>query len=258
MSRPVGRLAGKVALVTGAGSGIGEAIARRFALEGARVVLADRDEAAGERVRGAIAAAGGDAQFALTDVADERSVEATCGAAVARYGGIDVLVNSAAVFVMRDLEATPEEWRRSFDVNVLGAALVSKHATRVMRGRGGGAVVNLGSISSFIAQPQLATYSTTKAALAQLTRNMALDLAPFGIRVNCLCPGPIWTPALRRVIAERGLDPETYTRDEAPKMLLGRVGAPEEVAGPALFLVSDDASFITGTTLLVDGGYCAR
>ncbi len=252
------RLEGKIALVTGAASGIGESIARRFAREGARVLVTDRNDADGERVCNAIAAAGGEASFASIDVADETSVERACNAAAARYGGIDVLVNCAAVFVMKDLEATADDWHRSLVVNVTGTALTSKHAVRQMKRRGGGAIVNLGSISAFVAQPRLTTYSATKAAVVQMTRNMAMDLAPHRIRANCLCPGAVWTPALRKVIADNGIDHDAFLAEECPKILLGRIGEPEEIAAAALFLASDEASYITGASLLVDGGYCAR
>ena len=251
------RLAGKTALVTGAASGIGESIARRFAREGARVVVADRNNEDGERVAGSITAAGGEASFAGTDVADEASIVRTCDTTAARYGGIDILVNCAAVFVMKDLEASADDWRRSLVVNVMGTALSCKHAARQMQRRGGGAIVNLGSISAFVAQPRLTTYSATKAAIVQMTRNMAMDLAPDRIRANCVCPGPVWTPALRRVIADNGLDNEAFLAEECPKILLGRIGEPEEVAAAALFLASDEASYITGTELVVDGGWLA-
>lgn len=252
------RIEGKVALITGAASGIGESIARRFAGEGARVVVVDCNAEDGARVCDAITQAGGEASFVATDVADELSVERACDAASAQYGGIDILVNSAAVFIMKDLEATADDWRRSLVVNVMGTALACKHAARQMKRRGGGAIVNLGSISAFVAQPRLTTYSATKAAVVQMTRNIAMDLAPYRIRANCVCPGPVWTPALRRTIADNAMDNTAFMADECPKILLGRIGEPDEVAAAVLFLASDEASYITGTSLLVDGGYCAR
>jgi NAD(P)-dependent dehydrogenase (short-subunit alcohol dehydrogenase family) len=252
------RFAGKVALVTGGGSGIGAAAARALAAEGAAVGVLERDRAAGQAVVDGIAAAGGEARLLAADVAVEAEVAAACETLAGPAGGIDVLVNNAAVFVLKGLEATPEDWQRSLAVNVMGAALAGKHAAAAMKRRGGGAIVNIGSISSFIAQRSLTAYSVTKAAVLQMTRNMAMDLAPFGIRVNCVCPGPIATPALWRAAREGGRTVEAYLAEETPKVLLGRVGEPEEVAHAVLFLASAEASYITGASLLVDGGYTAQ
>src|SRR5690606_41438224 len=190
------RLSGKVAIVTGAADGIGAATAELFAEQGAAVVLGDVDRRALEG-RDRIVTAGGRALFRQTDISREADVAALVAEAEETFGGVDILVNNAAVFVLKGIEATPEDWHRSLDVNVIGTSLCSRYASEAMKRRGGGAIVNLASISSFVAQPQFVTYSATKAAILQMTRNMALDLAPHGIRVNCVCPGTILTRASR-------------------------------------------------------------
>ena len=251
------RLDGKVAVVTGAANGIGEATAELFAEEGAAVVIVDVDPQ-GAGVAQRIEGRSGRALFVEADVAKEADVRRSMVRAEEAFGRVDILVNNAATFVLKGLEATPEEWRRSLDVNVIGTALCSRYAAAIMKRHGGGSIVNLGSISSFIAQPEFITYSATKAALLNMTRCMALDLAGDNIRVNCVCPGTIHTPAVDRIIAETGMTEEQFTAKEAPLHLLNRIGQPREVAYAILFLASDEASFITATPLMVDGGYVAR
>lgn len=253
----MGRLEKKIAVVTGGAMGIGEATAVLFAEEGAAVVIADVDPR-GEALAQRIAAGGGRALFVQADVANEQQVADAMARAEAAFGRLDILVNNAATFVLKGLDATPEEWRRSLDINVIGTALCSRYAAAIMKRHGGGAIVNLASISSFIAQPEFITYSATKAALLNMTRCMALDLAADNIRVNCVCPGTIHTPAVDRIIAENGMTEEQFTAKEAPLHLLNRIGQPREVAYAILFLASDEASFITATPLMVDGGYVAR
>src|SRR5690606_39911616 len=227
-----------------------------FAEQGAAVVLGDVDPR-GLEMRDRIVTAGGRALFRQTDISREADVAALVAAAEETFGGVDILVNNAAVFVLKGIEATPEDWHRSLDVNVIGTSLCSRYASEAMKRRGGGAIVNLASISSFVAQPQFVTYSATKAAILQMTRNMALDLAPHGIRVNCVCPGTILTRASRDHMARVGMTLKEFMATEGPKALLNRVGQPREVAWAILFLASDEASFITGTHLMVDGGYTA-
>ncbi len=251
------RLARKVAIVTGAADGIGAATAERFAAEGAAVVLGDIDEPGAAAVVARIETAGGRAVAIRADISREADARRLTETAVTTFGGLHVLVNNAATFVLKGLEATPDDWRRSLDVNVVGTALCSRFAAEAIAASGGGAIVNLASISSFVAQPQFVTYSATKAAILQMTRNMALDLAPRGIRVNCVCPGTILTRASHDHMARTGQSLESFLATEGPKHLLNRVGQPSEVASAVLFLASDEASFITGTHLMVDGGYTA-
>jgi len=241
------RLKDKVAIITGGAAGIGRATAELFAEEGAKVVVADllRTEDL-------------EALFVETDISNEDDCRRVCDEAVRAFGRLDILVNNAAVFVLKGLEATVDDWQRSLSVNIVGTAQMSKYASEHIKQSGGGAIVNLGSISSFVAQPSFIAYSSTKAAIVQMTRNMALDLAPFNIRVNCVCPGTILTRATENHMALVGMSKEDFIAAEAPKHLLNRVGDPREVAYPILFLASDEASFITGTHLMVDGGYTTQ
>jgi len=254
------RLEGKVAIVTGSGSGIGKATAELFAEEGAAVVIAERNPQAGREVSDQITGSGGRALFVQTDVASETSVERMVAEVVRVFGSIHILVNNAAVFVLRGIEASPEEWRQILDVNVMGPALVAKHAVPEMRKTRGGAIVNLGSISSFIAQPHFLTYNTTKAAIANMTRCMALDLADDHIRVNAVCPGVVWSPIVERVTREAGMDRAAAEADPnwGGASVLKRMADTREIAQAILFLASDEASYITGENLMVDGGYTVR
>lgn len=254
------RMDGKVAIVTGGGAGIGAATCRRLAEEGAAVVVAEINQQTGSAVAQELTASGARAEFIPTDVADERSVHQMVTEAVHEFGKIDVLVNNAVAFVMKGIDATVEEWREALDVNVIGTALVTKHVVPMMRKAGGGAIVNLGSISSFIAQPEFLTYNATKAAIVNMTRCMALDLAESKIRVNAVCPGTVWTQIVERLAAEDGLDRAAADvhPDWGGAHMLGRIAEPAEIANAILFLASDEASFITAECLMVDGGYTAK
>jgi len=251
------RLKGKIAAITGAATGLGEATALLFAEEGAHVVVADFDDAGGERAVSEIRKKGAEALFVHADISKESDARGIAEEAVRVFGGIDVLVNNAAVFVLKGFDATVAEWQRSLGINVIGTALVTKYVAEVMKKNGRGAIVNLSSISAWIAQSNMFAYSSTKAAILQMTRNMAMDLALYGIRVNAVCPGTIMTAAVRRYMQERGMTLDQLNAEEGAKTLLKRVGQQREVANAILFLASDDASYITGTHLMVDGGYTA-
>jgi NAD(P)-dependent dehydrogenase (short-subunit alcohol dehydrogenase family) len=252
------RLQGKVAIVTGGSVGIGQATAMLFAEEGAKVVISNPSVAAGEECAEQIRATGGDAIFVQTDISNEDHARRCCDEAVRTFGKLNILVNNGAVFILKGLEASVADWQRMLSVNIMGTALMSRFASEYMKQSGGGSIVNLGSISSFVAQPSFVTYSATKAAILQMTRNMAMDLAPFNIRVNCVCPGTILTRASYEHMERVGMTMEEFIAAESPKHLLNRIGDPREVAYPVLFLASDEASFITGTHLMVDGGYTAQ
>jgi NAD(P)-dependent dehydrogenase (short-subunit alcohol dehydrogenase family) len=249
-------LGGRVAVVTGGGRGIGRATCRRLTEAGARVVVAEIDTETGQEAAEEIA--GG--MFIETDVTNEQSVQAMVMRVVQELGGIDILVNNAAVFVMRGIDASDEEWRRSLDVNVLGAARVLRSVVPVMQAAGSGAIVNLGSISSFLAQPEFVTYNASKAAIASMTRCLALDMAPHGIRVNAVCPGTVWTPVVEQMAREQGLDREAAEThaDFGGAHMLCRLAEASEIANAICFLASDEASFITAECLMVDGGYAAK
>jgi len=251
------RLKNKVAIITGAGSGIGQDTALFFAGEGAKVVAADIDPASGEKTVSDIKQKKGEAIFVRADISKEEQARKITEEAVKVYGRVDILVNNAAVFVLKGIDAGVEDWQRSLHVNVIGTALVTKHAVQAMKKSGGGAIVNLASISSWAAQPNFITYSATKAAILQMTRCMAMDFAPDKIRVNCVCPGTIITPASYHHMEKTGMTLEQFNAEEGAKTFLKRAGTTREVATAILFLASDEASYITGTHLMIDGGYTA-
>jgi NAD(P)-dependent dehydrogenase (short-subunit alcohol dehydrogenase family) len=249
------RLRGRAAIVTGGGSGLGRAIAERFAAEGARVLVAEIDERAGRECAEQIAARGGEALFQPTDTADAESVRRMVERAAEAFGSLHILVNNAAAFVFGRVEdVTREDWDRVFSVNVIGYANAVREVLPSFRSAGGGVIVNIASVSAFIAQPAFVPYNASKGAVMQLTRCLAMDLAPDGIRVNAICPGAIHTQATDRHIASLGLDPEQAYADFASDALMNRLGRPEEIAAGALFLASDDSSYMTGAQLVIDGG----
>lgn len=252
------RLEGKVAIVTGAGAGIGRATAVRFAEEGARLVVADLDEPAVAATAAEIGAAGGQAVAAAGDISDEGHAKSLSDLAAERFGGVDILVNNAANFTNFAVEdATVEQWQRVLGVNVIGTALVAKHAIPRMKARGGGSIVNIGSTSGVLAQHKFATYNTSKAGILTMTRCMALDLAPFGIRVNSVSPGCVLTSATEREWTRMGITKEQWVAEMSLEHMLNRVGEAREVANAILFLASDEASFVTAANLMVDGGRSA-
>jgi dihydroanticapsin dehydrogenase len=251
------RLKDKVAIVTGAGSGIGQATALLFAEEGAQVVVADIDEAGGKKTVTQAVEMNKSAVFVHADISQERGAKEIVEAAQREFHRVDILVNNAASFMQKGLEASPDDWRCSLDTNVIGTALVSRYAVEQMKKTGGGAIVNISSQSAFFAQPNFLTYSSAKGAILEMTRCMALDLAPANIRVNTVCPGTILTPASHQHIKRVGMTLAEFEESEGSKTILKRIGKPREVAYAVLFLASDEASFITGAYLLVDGGKTA-
>ena len=252
------RLANKIAVITGVGAGIGEAIALRFAAEGARLVLNDIRAPGGEATLKKVRDSGAQAVLAVADISQEEGARKISDTA-ADFGGIDILVNNAADFTQKSVEqAEISDWQKVLGVNVIGTALVSKYAIPHIKARGGGAIVNIASMSGVIAQPDFATYNASKGAVLTLTKCMALDLAPFKIRVNSVCPGCIVTSASYREIERIGLTFEKWRDQVVPLHMLNRLGEPREVADAALFLASDEASFITSANLMVDGGYTGR
>jgi NAD(P)-dependent dehydrogenase (short-subunit alcohol dehydrogenase family) len=219
--------------------------------------VVDIDSKAGEETVSAIREQGGEAVFVQADISQESDAKKIAEETVKAYGRINILVNDAAVFILKGIEATVEDWQRSFSVNVIGTALCTKYAVEYMKQAGTGAIVILGSISGLIAQPNFITYSATKGALLQMTRNLAMDLAPFNIRVNCVCPGITLTPATYRHLEQTGMTLEQFKAEVGGASLLKRVADPREIACAILFLASDEASYITATHLTVDGGYTA-
>lgn len=249
------RLENKVAIVTGGASGIGRAICELFAEEGARVAVADVDAQGGQETVRHIKSAKGEAFFVRTDVSREAEVEKMVQATVSAYGAVNVLVNNAAVFVFGLVEnVTDADWQRVLGVNVIGPAYCVKHALPALKAAGGGSIVNIASVSSLIAQPAFVPYNTSKGALLQLTRCLAMDLAPYNIRVNCICPGAILTPATERHRQFIKADRDKFLQEAANYSFLKRMGQPREVAYGALFLASDESSFMTGAPLIIDGG----
>jgi NAD(P)-dependent dehydrogenase (short-subunit alcohol dehydrogenase family) len=251
------RVKDKVAIITGGGSGIGRATCQLFAEEGAKLVVADLNiDGANETVRRVQEV--GEAVAVEADVSKEADAQKIADTAHDAFGTINILVNNAAAFIFKRVEDTTEEdWDKIIGVNVKGLAFCVKAVLPAMKAAGGGSIVNLGSISSFIAQPDYVPYNTSKSAVLNFTRCVAMDVAPFNIRVNTLCPGVTHTPALERVMKDMNYSLEDANQEWGALALLKRLGQPREIAHGILFLASDDASFVTGTHLLVDGGYTA-
>jgi len=252
-------LEGKVGIVTGAGSGIGRAIAMLFAKEGAHVVVADLADGVGRETVKLIQKAGGSALFAHCDVSKARDAESAIRATLEKFGGLDILVNNAGIEVAGTVvELSEADWDRVLNVNLKGVFLMSKHALPELSKRGG-VIVNTASTAGFTSYPRCTAYCSSKGAVVSLTRAMALDHAKDGIRVNCVCPGAIDTPLHQKYLA--ALAPtirEGYVRKQIASHPIGRIGRPEEIAEAVLFLASAKSSFVTGAALIVDGGFLAQ
>jgi 2-hydroxycyclohexanecarboxyl-CoA dehydrogenase len=249
------RLNGKVAAVTGGASGIGEATVRRFVAEGAKVAFADRDVDRGKRVAAEI---GANALFVEAHMERESEAMGFVRQAADRFDRLDILVNNAGIRMYHTVvDASAESWDEILGVNLKGYAFCAKAAIPLMRHGGGGSIVNVASVRSVTSVGKTTQYDTTKAAIAGLTRGMAVDHGADGIRVNAVCPGPIFTPFHEKRTRELGRTLEQYREDAAKSTIMKRPGTPEEVAACILFLASDDASFVTGTLLFVDGGQTA-
>lgn len=249
-----GRVAGKVAIVTGGGTGIGRACAQLLAAEGARVVVAGRTpETGGETVR-RIRAAGGEAGFVQADVSRAADVERMVGAAVEAYGRLDVLVNNAAIFPRATLAETTEEfWDRMLAVNLKGPYLCCRAAVPAMERGGGGSIINIGSIHGLGGAPELFAYAVSKGGLLTLTRNLAQALAPRQIRVNYVIPGWVPSEGELRVRAAQGQD-LAWLEEQGRRLPMGRLQRPEDAAYAVLFLASDESSQVTGAVINTDGG----
>jgi NAD(P)-dependent dehydrogenase (short-subunit alcohol dehydrogenase family) len=252
----MGRLDGKVALLTGAGSGIGRVAASMFAAEGAAVVVTDVVADAARKVAAEVVASGARAEPVAVDVADADQVQAMVDAATGTFGRLDILFNNAGIFPADDggvLDTPPATWQRVMEVNLQGVWLGCRAAIPAMLASGGGSIVN---VASFVALVGAATaqvaYTASKGGVLALSREIAVEYARQGIRVNSICPGPIETPLLAELLR----DPDRRAR-RLVHVPMGRFGRPEEIAAAALFLASDEASFVTGSALVVDGGITA-
>ncbi|HEX7947886.1 MAG TPA: glucose 1-dehydrogenase [Phenylobacterium sp.] len=254
-----GRVEGKVALITGGASGLGAESARRLAREGARVVVTDLAADAGQAVADEIAAAGGQALFLVQEVTDETRWAEVVAATVERFGRIDVLVNSAGVGSGGQpiLEHTYEAWRRILAINLDGTFLGMRHVAPVMAANGGGSIINLSSILGKVGMAGAAAYCASKGGVLMLTKSTALELAPVGVRVNSVHPGFIETPMVVNAIRES--ENSNEMRDMIiSRHAMARLGVPREIADGIVFLASDESSFMTGSELVIDGGYTAQ
>jgi NAD(P)-dependent dehydrogenase (short-subunit alcohol dehydrogenase family) len=246
------RLAGRTAIITGAGRGIGRGIALAYAAEGARVALVSRNSDELNELATEIAQAGGEAIVTPCDVRDSAAVNAVVAEVVAHWGTVDALVNSAGIpMVSPTTELSDESWQRALDINVNGTFFFCRAAGAVMVANGFGTIVNIGSLHSFQGIPMRAAYAASKGAVLQFTRSLATEWAPHGVRVNCISPGWIRTPLQDSLVAQGKLD-------RAPiiaRTPIRRVGEVSDIAGPAVFLASTESAFIIGEQLVVDGGW---
>jgi len=255
-----GKLAGKTAVVTGAGSGIGRAAAVLFAREGAAVAVVDLNAEAAKDTAGEIAASGGTALPVVANVADRLQVTSAFEQIRNEYRRVDVLYNNAGVNSAGSvIDATEDDWDRSFAVNAKGTFLCSQAAAPGMVAAGGGSIINQGSVAALAGIANFASYCAAKGAVVALTRSMSVDLAPRGVRVNVICPGTVYTPLMEPMLRARGGgDMAAGLALTVAKYPIGRLGTPEDIATVALFLASDDSSFMTGSVVTADGGMTSQ
>ena len=252
------KLEQRVAVITGAGSGIGQAMALLFAREGARVLATDVNGAAAEATAARVSEAGGTCRALTVDVVEPEQVRNMIEQAQSSYGRLDILCNNAGIGSTTDVvECEPDEWDRVMTVNVKSVYLGCKYAVPVMIAQGGGCIINTASVAGMVGIVKRASYSASKGAVIALTRQVAIDFVEQGIRVNCICPGTVDSPWVGRLLSQAD-DPAAARQALVARQPLGRLGTPEEVAAAALYLASDDAAFITGTGLVIDGGLTAR
>ncbi len=251
------KLQNKVALITGGTSGIGEATALLFANEGARIAITGRSAERGNKIVEKIKRNGGQAIFIKTDVSIAQDCRNALDQTIAEFGRLDILFNNAGVFFAHDVvECTEEEWDSQLDVNLKGTFLMSKFALPGMIARGNGVIVNNSSGWGLVGGDKAVAYCASKGGIVLLTKAMAIDHGPQGIRVNCVCPGDVDTPMLPEDAKFRGMKWDEYIAGAANRPMR-RIGTPEEIARAVLFLASDDSSFMTGAALVVDGGGAA-
>ena len=248
------RLENKVALISGGARGMGAVEAKLFAKEGAKVIIGDLLEDEGKKVEAEINEAGGECVFVLLDVTDEDAWKRAVNEAVSRFGKLDILVNNAGIYRAHIVEeTTAEEWDQVMDINAKGVFLGTKHAIPAMRQAGGGSIVNISSVAGLVGSKQTTAYTASKGAVRLLTKSTAIQYAADGIRANSVHPGTIVTPMTEGFLAEPAMHEDRVNRTP-----LKRLGRPEDVAYGVLYLASDEASFVTGSELVIDGGRTAE
>lgn len=248
------RLENKVALISGGARGMGAVEAKLFAEEGAKVIIGDMLEEEGRKVEAEINEAGGECVFVSLDVSSEEAWQNAVNEAVSRYGKLDILVNNAGIYRAHNVEeTTSDEWDQVMDINAKGVFLGTKHAIPAMRDAGGGSIVNISSVAGLVGSRATSAYNASKGAVRLLTKSTAIQYASDGIRANSVHPGTIETPMTEGFLADPSM-----RQDRMDRTPIGRLGKPEDVAYGALFLASDEASFMTGSELVIDGGRTAE